>query len=236
MTNSSDPLAYVERTGAVGELIINRPERRNALTSDTITALHAGLEELIADPEVNVIVLRGAGGAFTAGMDLKAEFAPDHFDRWRRLHAAIYASPKPIVGALERFAIAGGSALALSCDFLVVGETARIDTSEVRIGMAATLNVVWLQLKWGIAVGYRFALAGQPILGPELVALGVAVKAVPDDQVVEETRAFAAAFTEHDAWAMGSVKRTLQNQQGTVGSDAFEALVLAAQAAQLPRT
>jgi enoyl-CoA hydratase/carnithine racemase len=168
-------------------------------------------------------------------MDLKEEQPGDRLDRWRRLHAAIYACPKPIVGALERYAIAGGSALALACDFLVVGENARIDTSEVRIGMAATINVVWLQLKWGINVGYRFALNGQPIVGPELVSLGVAVRSVADDQVIAEARAFAVALAEHDGWAMGSVKSALQSQQGTAGREAFEELVLAAQQAQLPR-
>ncbi len=235
MTDASEPLARTERLDTVGELIINRPERRNALTSETITALHEGLDALIADPEVKAILIRGEGDSFTSGMDVSKEIATDRLDRWRRFHAAIYACPKPIVGALQRYAIAGGSALAFACDFLIVGETARIDTSEVRIGMAATMNVVWLQLKWGIRVGYRFALAGQPILGPELVTLGVATKSVPDDEVLDEARAYAAMLTEYDAWAMGSVKSALQNQQGTTGSEGFESLVLAAQAAQLPR-
>jgi len=229
---SQAPLARTEVRGATGELVINRPDRRNALTSDTITALPAGLDELVAHPDVGAILIRGEGGAFCAGNDLNAERADDHFDRWRSFHAAIYDSPKPIVGALERFAIAGGSALALGCDFLVAGDTARIDTSEVRMGMAAPINTVWLELKWGLAVGYRFAVAGQPITGPELVTLGVAVKSVPDERVLDEARAYAAALAENNAWAMTTVKRALQHLSGLEGSEAFEDRVRAVQRVQ----
>jgi enoyl-CoA hydratase/carnithine racemase len=236
MTNTpaptDEPLARTEIHDAVGELIINRPERRNALTSDTVTALHQGLDALIAAPEVKVILIRGEGDVFTAGVDLKVDRTPDHFDRWRAFHAAIYACPRPIVGALQRYAIAGGSALALACDFLIAGDTARIDTSEVRMGMAAPINTVWLELKWGVAVGYRFALAGQPVTGPELVTLGVAVKSVPDGDVLEEARAYAATLAENDAWAMTTIKRGTQHLRGIEGAAAFEDRVTAVQCVQ----
>ncbi len=242
MSDTSDPtdqpLARTDIDNAVGELIINRPERRNSLTSDTITALHEGLDALIGDPEVKAILIRGEGGAFCAGNDLKEDRAPDHFDRWRAFHGAIYDSPKPIVGALQRFAIAGGSALALACDFLVAGDTARIDTSEVRMGMAAPINTVWLELKWGAAIAYRFALAGQPVAGPELVTLGVAVISVPDDDVLDEARAYAATLAENDAWAMTTIKRGTQHLNGIEGAQAFEDRVTAVQRVQqaVPRT
>lgn len=183
-------------------------------------------------PLVTVVLIRGEDNVFTAGMDLKVDRAPDHFDRWRAFHAAIYASPKPIVGALQRYAIAGGSALALACDFLVAGDTARIDTSEVRMGMAAPINTVWLELKWGPGVGYRFALAGQPVTGPELVTLGIAVKSVPDEAVLDEARAYAATLAENDAWAMTTIKRSIQHLRGIEGAQAFEDRVTSVQRVQ----
>lgn len=231
MTQEPTELVRTEITDGVGELVINRPERRNSLTSDTISALHAGLEELIAADEVRVILIRGADGAFCAGNDLKEPRADDHADRWRRFHAAIHGSPKPTVGALERFAIAGGSALALACDFLVAGETAYIHTSEVKMGMSAPINAVWLELKHSLATAYRFAVAGTRVEGPELVTLGVAVSAVADDAVLAEARSFAARLGENDPAAVARVRGTLLALRGVEGAQAFEERVLAAQRA-----
>lgn len=214
-----------ERTGPdgrIGELVLNRPERRNALTSESITALHDGLEAFNADSEVGVILIRGEGGAFCAGNDLKEPRASDHGDRWRRFHAAMYASPKPTVGALERFGIAAGSALALACDFIVAGETGYIHTSEVRFGAPAPVNTVWLELKHNLATAYRMAVAGAPVLGPELVQLGLAVKSVPDDRVVEEARGYATLLLENDGDAMAKVKRAVQHLHGVEGAAGFE--------------
>ena len=100
------------------------------------------------------------------------------------------------------------------------------------MGMAAPINCVWLELKWGVAVGYRFALAGQPVTGPELETLGVAVKSVPDDDVLDEARAYTASLAENGAWAMNSVKRTLQHARGIDSAQAFEARVNAARQVQ----
>jgi enoyl-CoA hydratase len=231
MTDESTALTRIEINEGVGELVINRPERRNALTSDTISELQAGLDRLIADDAVRVILIRGEGGAFCAGNDLKEPRADDHGDRWRRLHAALHASPKPTVGALERFAIAGGSALALACDFLVAGETAYIHTSEVKMGMSAPINAVWLELKHSVATAYRFAVAGTRVHGPELATLGVAVNAVPDAEVLAAARAFAARLTVNDPAAVARVRRTLLTLRGVEGAQAFEDRVLAAQRA-----
>jgi len=231
MTDEQNPLVRAEITDGIGELVIDRPERRNALTSDTISELHAGLDRLIADDAVRVILIRGEGGAFCAGNDLKEPRADDHGDRWRRLHAAMHASSKPTVGALERFAIAGGSALALACDFLVAGETAYIHTSEVKMGMSAPINAVWLELKHSLATAYRFAVAGMRIPGPELVELGVAVRAVPDADVLTEARTFASRLAENDPAAVAKVRATLLALRGLEGARAFEERVLAAQRA-----
>ena len=105
------------------ELILNRPERKNAITGPLGVELARQVNVLSADEDVRVILLRGAEGAFCSGLDLKefnADPPPawrsDFAKIWRSAHRALYNCSTPIVGALERYAINGGAALALACD------------------------------------------------------------------------------------------------------------------------
>ncbi|MGH2583441.1 MAG: enoyl-CoA hydratase/isomerase family protein [Dehalococcoidia bacterium] len=227
------PLVLVERYGARGELVLNRPERRNALIGPLVEALHAGLDELVADDAIHVILLRGAGGSFCAGLDLDA-FAADPAPAWRagfsgmwaNLHTALYACPKPTVVALEGAAIAGGSGLALAGDMLIAGEHCRLHVAEVKFGMAAPLNTIWLQLKFGTSRALELAVGGQPFDGPALVQRGIAIKSVPDDAVLAEARAYADLLAQNKPAAMAAVKRTIRTLAGV---EDFRALVTAAQ-------
>ena len=142
--------------GRWAEVVLNRPERRNAINGPLGEALAAAIERAGADDGIQAVLLRGADGAFCSGLDLKAFNAdppPDWMPRfsaiWRAAHKAIFECKKPIVAALERFAINGGAALALSADLLVAGETAFLQVGEVRQGMAAPYNMAWLRLRHG---------------------------------------------------------------------------------------
>ncbi|HJM88982.1 MAG TPA: enoyl-CoA hydratase/isomerase family protein [Dehalococcoidia bacterium] len=228
---ADEALVRVERDGARGELVLNRPHRKNALTRPLVEELHAGLDELAADDDINAILIRGEGGAFCGGLDLKArrdepEVMENFGPTWASYHAAVYACPTPIIGALEGPAIAAGSGLALSCDFLIAGEGARLHASEVRLGRLAPLNLIWLQLKFGAATAMEVVVGGQPFTGVELVARGIAVRVVADADVVTEARAYADAIAENDAGAMASAKATLRDLNGV---DDFHALIVATQ-------
>jgi enoyl-CoA hydratase/carnithine racemase len=231
---SGEPLALVERDGSRGELVLNRPERRNALIGPLVEALRAGLAELIADEGVHVILIRGAGGAFCAGLDLDA-FAEDPPPAWRAgfsalwadLHAGLYACPKPVVGALEGPAIAAGSALALACDMLVAGDTCRFQVAEARFGMAAPVNVVWLMAKFGAARALELAVGAQPFAGPALVQRGLAVMSVPDADVLAAARAYAGRLAENKPLGMAAIKGQIRRLSGI--SD-FREMIAQAQA------
>jgi len=195
---SSNSLVYVELHGHRGELLLNREKQKNALTGPLVDELKSGLQTLIEDPECHVILLRGSGGVFCAGLDVKAFFSPptpawvvDFADNWSSFHAALYACRKPVIGALEKYAIGGGAALALGCDLLVAGNQAFMHVLELEKGLAAPLNVAWLQIKWGAARSLDLALGAERWNGVELVKKGLAYKAVPDDLVLEEARALA---------------------------------------------
>ncbi|MGI8549591.1 MAG: enoyl-CoA hydratase/isomerase family protein [Dehalococcoidia bacterium] len=230
---ANERLVLVEQHGVRGELVLNRPDRRNALIGPLVQELHEGLDALIADDAVNVILIRGAGGTLCAGLDLDAFSADpsppwrEHFSSiWAGLHVAIYACPKLIVGVLEGAAIAAGSALALACDILIAGDAARFQVAEVKLGMAAPINVVWLEYKFGVARAMEFAAGGQRHSGRELVERGIATKSFPDDRVLSEARAYADLLAENRPGAVAAVKRTIRS---LAGIEDFRGRIAAAQ-------
>jgi enoyl-CoA hydratase len=237
--SGSEPLVLIERAGARAELVLNRPARRNALTGPLVEELRAGLASLVADDAVRVILIRGAGGTFCAGLDLdemRADPPPNWRagfpDLWADFHADLYACPKPTIGALERAAIAGGTALALACDVLIAGEGARFQVAEVKFGMAAPVNVVWLHQKFGAARTLELAMGGQPYTGVELADRGIALRAVPDADVLVETRAHADVLAANQPLAMATVKETMRRLSETPPSVFRERLALARRAGQ----
>jgi len=201
----------------VAHVILNRPERRNALTGPLADQLAETLEELNGDDTLNAIVIRGAGNAFCSGLDLKEfaadpqpEWVRDFGKKWRRVHAAVFDSPHIIVGALERAAVNGGAALALACDFLVAGDQAFLQVGEIQQGMAAPMNMAWLRLRFPENVAARLTLLGDRVQGQELVRLGVAFQSVPDEQVLDAVGELAARFDSHEPDGVVRIKRTLR--------------------------
>lgn len=234
---SDAPVVLIERHEAVGELVLNRPHRRNAITGPLVDALHAGLDELVADADVRVILIRGAEGTFCAGNDLKefrAEPRPawlaDHGQRWADFHAALFGCPKPIVGALEGHAIAAGSALALACDFLIAGEEAQLHVAEVALGLGpAPVNSVWLEWKYGAGRAQEFVVGGLPYTGRALANRGMALRAVPDDRVVEEARMLAARLADNSGESMARAKALVRRLSGVPDAEAFRRRIEEAQ-------
>ena len=231
-----EELVLVERPAErVAHVVLNRPDRRNALTGPLADQLGDALEQLNRDDEVTVIVIRGAGNAFCSGLDLK-EFAqdpqpawvPEFGDKWRRVHRALFDSDRIIVGALERAAVNGGAALAVACDFLVAGETAFLQVGEIQQGMAAPMNMAWLRLRFDEALAGRIALLGDRIVGPELLRLGVAHECVPDDQVLDATAQLVERLAAHDPGGVRRIKTSLRRTVVTETADEWFARALAA--------
>lgn len=206
-----------ERRGAVAHVVLNRPERRNALTGPLADELLVALADASGDEGVSVILVRGAGGAFCSGLDLKEfgadprpAWVPEFSKKWRAVHEEIFNSPKIVIGALERAAVNGGAALGLAMDFLVAGETAFLQVGEIQQGMAAPMNMAWLLLRHSEAVAARAALIGDRLHGPKLVELGLAFSSVDDASVVAEAEALANRLAEHDADGIRRIKTSLR--------------------------
>jgi enoyl-CoA hydratase/carnithine racemase len=212
-----------------GEVILNRPERKNAIVGPLGRGLAAGVAMLDADPEVQAIVLRGAGGSFCSGLDLAAfndtpepEWLPDFQRIWRDAHRALFDCATPVIGAMERYAINGGAALAIACDYLVVGEEAFLQVGEVQIGMAAPYNMAWLNLRHSEAVIAQVTLVGDRIKGPELVRLGLATTCVPDAQVETEAAALAKRLACFPAGTTSKIKRGMRARLGETADQWFD--------------
>ncbi len=210
-------MVLIEIENGVGELVLNRPHRRNALIGPLVAELHAGLDELSRTGACRAIIIRGAEGYFCAGLDLKAfseDPAPDwrasFQDDWASLHRAIFACPKPILGALEGFAIAGGSALAFACDFLVAGRGAFLHVAEVERGMAAPINLAWLTIRFSQALALQMAVLGERHYGEDLHRLGIAIRVEDDDKVLPVTRELGRRMAGFDPRAVQTLKGSLR--------------------------
>lgn len=207
----------VERHNGWAELIFNRPERKNAIDGPFAEDFLAALQDLNGDAQIRAIVLRGAGGAYCSGLDLKAfnaEPKPDwvagFHARWHEVHCALAESRKVLIGALERYAINGGAALALAPDLLVAGETAFLQVGEVQIGMGAPKNMAWLLLRFNEAIAARLTLLGDRVAGPELLRLGIATEVAPDDQVVARARALAERIAAFPSEGVSRIKSSMR--------------------------
>ena len=212
-------LAEVERVDHDGwaEVVLNRPARRNAINGPLGERLAETLRAVDATEGVQAVLLRGADGAFCSGLDLKAfnaDPAPDWVANfatiWRGAHKALYECKKPIVAALERYAINGGSALALAADLLIAGETAFLQVGEVKMGMAAPYNMAWLRLRHSENVTAKLTITGRRFSGRELADLGIAYEAVPDPSVVDTARELVAELAGYPPGALPRIKATMR--------------------------
>lgn len=224
----------------IAHVVLNRPERRNALIGPLADQLGDAIEALNEDDSVSVLVLRGAGHAFCSGLDLKAfsadpqpDWVPQFGQKWQRVHRALFNSDRIVVGALERAAVNGGAALALACDFLVAGDNAFLQVGEIQQGMAAPMNMAWLRLRYSEALAGRIALLGDRLTGPDLVRLGVAHVSVPDgdgheNDVVEAAEELASRLAAHEPVGAKRIKTSLRRTAVTETAEEWFAKALAA--------
>jgi enoyl-CoA hydratase/carnithine racemase len=195
----NDDLLVVERSGAAALVILNRPDKRNALSIDLRVALAEAFETLGRDPEVNAIGLTGAGSAYCAGMDV-TQFGGDVEHRRRlvetsvRCFAAVAECPKPTVALVNGPALAGGFALALLCDVRVAGPAATFGFPE----LGRYIPPSYAAAAWSLpaAVARDLCLTGRVIGAQEALALGVVSRIASGRAALDEIAAAPAAATE----------------------------------------
>jgi len=205
----------VDRDGAVMTVTVNRPRVLNALNHATIGELLRAVEEAGPDPSVRVVVLTGAGTkAFVAGADineLKALESADEAMRFARrgqeLCARLERLPKPVIAAINGYALGGGCEIAMACDVRIAAERARIGQPEINLGLIPGFGGTQrLPRLVGRGAAKLLIFSGDHIDAREALRLGLVDVVVPDDEFEKETSAFAARLARKAPVALATAK------------------------------
>lgn len=214
-----------ERREGVLTITINRPAQKNAVNHEVALQLASAVDLLDADPELSVGVLTGAGGTFSAGMDLKA-FATGELPvlpgrGFGGLTRAVVR--KPLIAAVEGWALGGGFELVLACDLIVAADDARFGCPEVTWGLAPLEGgLVRLPRRIPYHVAVRVLLTGQPLPAAEAKQYGLVNELTAPGATLEGARKLAGRIARNAPLAITAVKEVLRATQGLNDSDAFQ--------------
>jgi enoyl-CoA hydratase len=200
----------VERRGAVQIITINRPEAKNALNQAVGEGVAAAVDELDASDDLRVGVLTGAGGTFSSGMDLKAFLRGETPTVEGRGLCGIAQTPprKPLIAAVEGWALAGGFELLLACDLIVAAQSARFGVPEVKRGLvAAGGGVFLLPRRAPYAIALELLLTGEPIDAPRAAQFGMVNRVVPDGTALDAAVELATLIARNGPLAVAATKQ-----------------------------
>ncbi|MGI5401063.1 crotonase/enoyl-CoA hydratase family protein [Streptomyces sp. CA-135486] len=215
-----------ERFGSSLLITIDRPKARNAVNAAVAEGLAAALETLEADPSLRAGVLTGAEGTFSAGMDLKAALTGESPEVPGRGFGGLTEArtTKPLIAAVEGWAMGGGFELALSCDLIVAAEDAKFGLPEVTRGLvAAGGGVIRLPKRIPYHLAMELLLTGEPISGERAGRLGIANRVVPASETTAVALQLAERLAANAPLALAAVKRIVRAADGVPESAAFSA-------------
>ena len=219
---SDGPAVLTERRERVLVATINRPEQRNAVNLAVAEAIAASLDELDGDDTLSVGVITGAGRGFSAGMDLKAFVAGERPYAGDRGFAGIVQRPpaKPLIAAIEGFAVAGGLEIALACDLIVAARGARLGIPEVKRSLVAAGGAL-LRLPRALprAVAMELALTGDPISAERAHQLGLVNRLAEPGEALAGALELAEAIAANGPLALAATKRILTEAPGWAQED-----------------
>ena len=214
---SDGPVLLVEDVGAVRRLTLNRPKAMNALNGELIEAISGALADAAEDDDVSVLILRGAGRAFSAGYDLNedAEAGPMDSAAWHRelrrsteRMLELFDHPKPILAQVHGYCLAGGADLMLACDLCVSSDDAVFGYVDIRFGS----GVVSMFLPWvvGVRAAKELLFTGEDrIPAAEALRIGLVNRVVPRDHLDEEAMALAEQIAKNEPFVVQTTKRAL---------------------------
>jgi enoyl-CoA hydratase len=202
-----------EVRGKILVITLNRPETVNAITTEMAQALLAAIDRLESTPELSVGVITGAGRGFCPGLDLKAmgtKGTPRGLRTFVRRGCA-----KPLVAAIEGFALAGGLEIALTCDLLVAAEDAKLGLPETRVGLFPAAGGL-LRLSERVSGGLvaEMVLTGDPISAERARAHGLISRTCAPGQALSEALELAGRIARNGPLGLAASKRLLRSVQG----------------------
>lgn len=215
-----------EVVDGVMTITLNRPRVRNAINRATALALADAAAELDDRDDIAVAILTGSGGNFCTGMDLKAFLSGDQMVLPGRGFAGFCTTPprKPVIAAIEGWALAGGLEIALACDLIVASTGARFGLPEVKRGlMAAAGGLLRLPRRLPTGVAMQMALTGEPITAEEARDHGLVACTVDDGQALLRARQLASQVAANAPLAVAASKRAVYSSLDSTLAEAFSA-------------
>jgi enoyl-CoA hydratase/carnithine racemase len=204
--------------GAVARISLNRPQRRNALSLELMQELTAALRAAESTPDVRVIVLAGAGVAFSSGHDLGEMVGRDPedyqrlFDVCTELMQTVHDVPQPVVASVHGVATAAGCQLVATCDLAVAAQSARFGTPGVRIGLFCSTPMVPLTRAVGRKRAMQMLLTGELIDAHTACEWGLVNSVVPDSELDAAVAALVARIADASPVTVGLGKRAFYDQ------------------------
>ena len=221
-------------------ITLNRPERRNAYTAGLCAALIAALEAYDADPELRVAVLRGAGGAFCSGGDVRSEEEIEQGDSSPFGHGTVMRTTgqavvrtllgltKPVIASIDGPAVAGGLTFALACDLRIASDRARLGDTSGRFGLLPDEGGTWIFPRaMGLEPALRMSMLGEVYPAEEALRLGLVGQVVPTAELEEATAVLARRLAAAAPLAVTTVRRLMRSAVQQDLGPALEALQLA---------
>jgi enoyl-CoA hydratase len=214
-----------EVDGGIAVITINRPEARNAVNGAVAQGIAAAVDEFDSDRDVRVIILTGAGSNFSSGMDLKGFLSGDSPVVAGRGFAGITERPpaKPVIAAVEGYALAGGFEIVLSCDLIVASETAKFGLPEVRRGLAAGAGgLLRLPSRVPYHLAMEIVLTGEHFPAERLHQVGLVSRLVGAGQALDAARELAARVALGAPLALAASKRVIVESADWPSGEAFK--------------
>jgi 2-(1,2-epoxy-1,2-dihydrophenyl)acetyl-CoA isomerase len=206
-------------------ITMNRPERRNALNPDMTQAMVAAARRAAEDPEVRAVLLKGAGGTFCVGGDVKSmadgSRAPMSFEtrmvnlrRAMEVSRILHEMSKPVVAQLDGAAAGAGLSIALACDFRVASESVKITTAFAKVGLSGDYGgTYFLTQMLGSAKARELYLLSPVLTAQEALGLGMVTRVVPDAEIDAAARELAMSLAQGPTITYGYIKRNINNAE-----------------------
>ena len=207
---SEEQAVIVERRGGVMVITLNRPEAMNAINGALSNGLWTAIQELDADNSLVAGVITGNGRAFCAGMDLKAFARGEDIGPLNQFVRS--GAEKPLIAAVNGFALAGGCEVMLTCDLIVAASDAKIGIREVKVGLfAAAGGVFRLPSRVGYAKAMEMALTGEPITAQEALNAGLLSEMTEPGKALDAAIALAERIAENAPLAVKASKSLVRS-------------------------
>jgi enoyl-CoA hydratase len=221
---TDEEAVLTERRERVLLITINRPDQRNAVNAAVANGIASALDSLDSDPELTLGVITGAGKGFCAGMDLKAFVTGERPWAGDRGFAGIAqrSADKPLIAAIEGFAVAGGLEVALACDLIVAARGAKLGIPEVKRSLVAAAGAL-LRLPRALprTVAFELALTGDPITAERAYELGLVNRLAEPGQALSAALELADQISPNAPLALAATKRILNEAVDWPDSEFF---------------